>query len=754
MDIAGIDGYLLPPPTSRGNFMSRRRLAAWLTTLALASPSLARAIEVQPGIGFIAITGATPGGQIVLSDTKGKELGRAATDEFGSLIIRDLPQGGRFVVSEASGGAGTRVTVLRFADNPPVGFYKKQKLVDGYQYIETRDGTLLAAMVRPPAGKNLSDGPFPTVIEYSGYSPADPDSPQPSTLISQFVGFATVGINMRGSGCSGGVLGLFDLVTTADGYDIVEAVAAQDWVLHGKVGMVGISFPGISQLFVAGDRPPHLAAVAPLSVIADIYRAPGFPGGIFNNGFAQSWLQERKDDAEPAPEGGQGWARKRVNNGDQTCLANQQLRLQTLDPLEFVYSHPFFEPSLMVERSPINWVKQIDVPVFMSSSWQDEQTGGDFASMLNRFPKRPDVKLVVQNGVHSSSLDPDVLWDWLAFLDLYVTKTVPDPGRIGIIAPIIYQQILGPGTQTPPLPSDRFDVITDYDEAKRLFEADPHIRVRMENGAGSPTPGLPAATFDLGFSQWPPTQVHPTVWYLDAGGALSRTRPRGGDSDADTYHPDPSVRPSQTLGGTGTDDSWAVIPAYDWRPLVDGTALAYATPPLTEDVTIVGPGSVDLWLSSSADDTDIQVTLSEIRPDGLEYYVQNGWLRASHRKLDRKTSTRLDPRPTHLEADASPLPFGKPSKVRVGIYAVAHVFRKGSRIRIGIEAPGGDRTRWAFDTFVTGGTTENTIARSKAHPSRLVLPVVPGVEAPQALPTCPGLRGQPCRTYIAATNGG
>src|SRR5262249_26327073 len=160
--------------------------------------------------------------------------------------------------------------------------------------------------------------------------------------------------NMRGSGCSGGVMGLFDLPATADGYDIIEAVAAQPWVAGHKVGMVGISFPGISQLFVGGAQPPHLAALAPLSVIADIYRAPGFPGGIFNDGFAKSWLQERADDAKPAPSGGQDYARKRVNNGDTVCLANQKLRLQTLDPVAFTESNPYYVPSLMDQRSPIN----------------------------------------------------------------------------------------------------------------------------------------------------------------------------------------------------------------------------------------------------------------------------------------------------------------------------------------------------------------------------------------------------------------
>ena len=61
---------------------------------------------------------------------------------------------------------------------------------------------------------------------------------------------------------------------------------------------------------------------------------------------------------------------------------NQKLRLQTLDPIEFTRSNPFYVPSLMDQRSPINWVGKIEVPTFLSCSWQDEQTGGDFASML------------------------------------------------------------------------------------------------------------------------------------------------------------------------------------------------------------------------------------------------------------------------------------------------------------------------------------------------------------------------------------
>jgi predicted acyl esterase len=737
--------------------MSIRRASVPLLVLALLStglpPAARAALDVQAGIGFVAVHDAPVGVEVVLEDDHGQEVGRGTTDTYGSLIFRELEQGAHYVLRETASGDTTPVTVLVFGHNPPQSFFAAQTLEPGLQYIRTRDGTLLAAMVRLPAGKTLADGPFPTLVEYSGYAAADPDNPQPSTLIASVIGFATVGVNMRGSGCSGGVLDLFDLPTTADGYDIIETVAAQPWVLHGRVGMIGISFPGISQLFVGGARPPHLAAIAPLSVIADIYRAPGFPGGIFNNGFAQTWLQERKDDAEPAPQGGQSWAKKRVNQGDATCLANQRLRLQTQDPLDFVEHHPYYEPALMAARSPINGVSRIEVPVFLSSAWQDEQTGADFASMLYRLPRRRNVKITVLNGVHSSTLDPRILWNWVAFLDLYVARQLPDPGRIAPIAPVIYLQILG-ALPTPPLPADRFDGITDYAEAKALFESDPRVRVLMENGAGSPTPGLPAPRFELALRDWPPPQARPRRWYLGDGGMLVRRRPRGHDGGIDAYRPDPDARPQQTIPGQGQEESWRILPPYDWRPLVDGTALAYATPPLAEDVTVVGPGSVDLWLRSSAADTDLQVTLSEIRPDGVEVYVQSGWLRASHRRLDRRTSTRLEPRPTHLEKDAQMMPPGEFTLVRVGLFAVAHVFRAGSRLRISVEAPGGDRTRWAFGTYPTGGQVLDEVAHTARHASRLVLSVVPDVGAPPGLPPCPGLRGQPCRTWVPASNGG
>src|SRR5262249_47574730 len=174
--------------------------------------------------------------------------------------------------------------------------------------------------------------------------------------------------------------------------------------------------------------------------------------------------------------------------------------------------------------------------------------------------------------VYSSPLDPDILGNGLAFLDLYVGEQLPDPGRIAPIAPIIYSMILDAGAPTPPLPADRFDGITDLGAARALFESDPHVRVLMENGAGSPIPRLPAPRFELGFDRWPPREVRATAWYLGPNGTLLPKRPRGDAEGIDAFHPDPDARPAQTLPGQGQSQSWAVLPAYDWRPLVAGTA--------------------------------------------------------------------------------------------------------------------------------------------------------------------------------------
>jgi putative CocE/NonD family hydrolase len=220
----------------------------------------------------------------------------------------------------------------------------------------------------------------------------------------------------------------------------------------------------------------------------------------------------------------------------------------------------------------------------------------------------------------------------------------------------------------------------------------------------------------------------------------------GASGTTTSYVSNPKAAPATTYTGSSSG-IWEAAPAYDWHPIPSADEASFLTAPLGHDTVIVGSGSVDLWLRSTAPDTDLEVTLSEVRPDGNEVYVQSGWLRASHRALDEAASTELRPVHTDLEADAAPLPAGALTPVRVELFPSAHAFRAGSRIRITVHAPGGNRPTWAFATTIAKGET-NEIAHDVDHPSRLVLPVVGGIAVPATAPACGALRGQPCRPFV------
>jgi hypothetical protein len=126
--------------------------------------------------------------------------------------------------------------------------------------------------------------------------------------------------------------------------------------------------------------------------------------------------------------------------------------------------------------------------------------------------------------------------------------------------------------------------------------------------------------------------------------------------------------------------------------------------------------------------------------------VQSGWLRASHRTtLDPRTSTVLEPRYTDEAAGIRFMPHGQYALLRVPLFPIAHAFRAGSRLRITVQAPGGNLPLWSFRALPAGASDHNDLARSATMASRLVLPVLPGAPVPTPLPPCPSLRGEPCR---------
>jgi uncharacterized protein len=703
--------------------------------------------EVAPSVEQLLVTGAGADEDLSVVDRGGEVVAEGTADGEGNLLVRHLEPGEGYRVTSGEGEeavVSAEVEVWAVDDVPEQSFYEAQELVEGYQYLETRDGTTLAVQVTLPGPPE--DGPYPTVVEYSGYDPANPDGLQPSKLIAGMLGYATVGVNMRGTGCSGGSFLFFEPAQVTDGYDVVEAVAAQSWSFD-RVGMVGLSYPGISQLFVARSQPPSLAAIAPLSVIEDTYRSTLYPGGILNDGFATSWAEGRQRDGEP---GGQGWSQVRMDEGDEVCSANQALRTQNPDLFDFIDDSRYVPEDLsgyLGGLAPSLFVDQIDVPVFLAGAWQDEQTGGRFPNMLDRFTGAPVARFTMVNGGHTEPFSPEILLRWTEFLDLYVAERVPRlPDGFGGPLAILGGAVFGTDLQ---MPEQRFLDLDDHAEALARFEAELPVRILFEQGAGA-EPGAPVPGFEASFEAWPIPSTEATTWFLAPGGELTTEAPAEEVEEVFTY--DTSLAQQVSLPDGGP---WGTSPAWRWDGPADGSALAYASPPLEQAVVMAGTGRVDLWFGSTAPDVDVQVTLSEIRADGSEVFVQGGWLRASHRALDDELSGPLRAEHTHLERDAADLPAGgELTEMAVEIFPFAHVFREGSQVRLTIGAPGGTRPEWTWSTLDAPEGTENGVGLGgrAVVASRVTLPVLPGVEVPTPLPACGALRGQPCRPLATITN--
>jgi hypothetical protein len=511
--------------------------------------------------------------------------------------------------------------------------------------------------------------------------------------------------------------------------------------------MYGISYGGISQLFVAERQPPSLAAITPLSVI-DRTATTLYPGGILNTGFAFSWALDRVHDAKPASAtGGQTWALDRIRHGDATCKANQALHDQAVDLIAKTRANRYYDPKVADPLAPITFVNKIKVPVFLACQFTDEQTGGHCPDLASHFTGTNRKWFNFTNGVHTDSLDPMTFNRWFDFLELYVARRQPQlPAGLPGLAPTLYKTVLGVPDVT--LPPDPIQSEPTYDAARAAFEALPPVRILFDNGAGGAAPGQPYPGFDQSFARFPVPGTTARSWYLGANGALTDGAP--GAAGADQFTWDKGARPPTDFTGNtggGTDGLWTATPPYDWTQHPSGTALSYLSDPVSADTAIVGAGSLVAWVRSSAPAVDLQATVTEVRPDGMETFVQSGWLRSDARTLTRG-STPLDAYPTLTRADAQAMPRGRFAKLTIPLYYEGHVYRAGSRIRVTVSAPGGDLPVWAFgETAPRRGTADVTLAHAPAMPSRLVLPEVAGVTVPTGLPPCPSLRGEPCRPY-------
>jgi uncharacterized protein len=558
-------------------------------------------------------------------------------------------------------------------------------------YIPMADGAKLAYTVELPG----SPGRFPVALAYAGYCEGSDaqcnDATNASALLA--AGYAVLGVNIRGTGCSTGTFDPFTAQEWRDGAAAVEWAARQPWST-GRVGMFGDSFPGITQLGVAGVRPPHLDAIAPFQVTTDLYRDVADPGGITDTGFGAFWAGV--DQPFASYEAG---VERTAQNADAGC-AEAQLTAAAAEPWHNIALQGLqhsFDDAYWQAREPGANASNIDVPVFGCLTWQDDEVSSRGSSYLSGLdPTRTWV--VAANGYHAMCeiSAPQITDELVAFFNRYVKGE------------------------------------------SNGFERTPHVQLWHEaiaNSAGDDVPG-----WITSFDSYSSIPIRPLALYFRPGGELSLTPPKGEDSPDSYAYPGPAL---------GTEDG-VVFGEHNllWKgEEPPGASLAYTTPPLTRDAEFFGSGSANVWLSSTAPDTDLQITLTEVRPDGQEVYVARGWLRASQRALDPARSTELAPYQTDQQADARPLVPGSPTYMRAQLWPFDYVFRRGSSIRLWIDAPTGETGGWSFDFTKTPAI--NSIYSDAQHRSAIVLGHLQDGHADAPLPTCDTLLNQPCRRNVA-----
>ena len=763
-----------------------RKAGTLITALAFAlvfgsSATAEASFDAHGSVEQVYATALPADASVSLLDSGGGVVQTRNANDLGGALFRNITPGGGYQVRlDTTGEESGTLTVLTTASAPPSpSIYNQTVPSDGYGYLTTRDGIKLAYSVHPPtdvlnaeglalppevAGQITNSNPAPTLIEYSGYGYARPEGPVSGiATLANLMGFTVVDVNMRGTGCSGGAFDFFEPLQNLDGYDVIETVAHQPWVAHNKVGMLGISYGGISQLFTAQTRPPDLAAIAPLSVI-DQTQTTLYPGGILNTGFAVNWALERQHEAQPAgPDSGQPWAHQRIQEGDTTCAANQALHPEATDLMAKIRANDHYVPEVADPLSPTRFVDKINVPVYMACQWTDEQTGGHCPTLAKHMTGTDKKWFTYTNGTHVDSLAPPTYTRLFDFHELYVAKEPPITNSAQVQAswPAAMQAIFGisgPGGSPPAatLPPDPVQLQPTYGLAKAAFEAQPPIRVLFDNGAGNPpNPGWPYPAFERSFSSFPIPGTVARSWYAGPGGALLSQPPSLSGADGFTW--DAHARPLTDFTGdtaAGEGGLWTATPNYQWTQDPRRSAVAYVTPPVSSDTAVVGGGAVDVWVRSSTPNVDLQATISEVRPDGKETFVQGGWIRTKARKLDPAKSTELEPVPSFLQEDFADMPANRFEPVTIPLYYEGHMYRAGSRIRVRISAPNGDQPIWSFGETDPPDTAKVAIAYGTDTPSRVVLPVVPDEGAPTGLPPCPGLRGEPCRNYQPFQNPG
>ncbi len=554
-------------------------------------------------------------------------------------------------------------------------------------YFTVRDGTRLAADIYRPCrqeGEPTSEL-LPVLWAHDRYRRAYTCDGGLRTLLDRsswlraviLSGYVVGVVDVRGGGASQGKSsGPFGHDETADAYDITEWFAAQPWS-SGAVGMFGRSYLGISQYTAASTAPPHLKAIFPEMALFDLYSFV-YPGGVFRSDY-QEWVRRvREMDRDPGVAPVEGDAdrallhqaqREHQGNVDPFALFARLPCRDSKDDSTGAMPHLTHSPSTYLPR-----YRDSSVAVYHLAGWFD-------------------------------------MWPRDALLWYH---NLGNPQKI----------VLGPWS---------------HDQEHGIDLAEEHLRwydywlKGIENGVRDEPPiryfviGAPPGQQWRSAWRWPVRGTQMESYYFHDGqsgsvdsvndGSLGRTLPAS-DPAADCYRVDYSTttgRANRWTNGYGGPFGYPDMTGNDRK------GLTYTTAPLPSNLEVTGHPVVYLWVSCSARDSDFFVYLEEVDRTGFSKYVTEGTLRASHRALAEPPWPYLG-LPYHrcFKEDLADLPDG-PAELVFDLHPTSRLFPAGSRIRVTLTCADRDNLL----TPELPGPPEVRVHRDAAHPSRIVLPIVP-----------------------------
>jgi predicted acyl esterase len=546
-----------------------------------------------------------------------------------------------------------------------------------------RDGVSLATDIyRPDSPKK-----FPALIALSTYGKETQDfpiAPVPDRGIapwdgnieagdSRYIvdqGYVHVVADCRGTGYSGGeaqgVSGRgsgWAAGAPPDEYDLIEWAAQQPWC-DGNVGMIGISQFGAVQCRAAIQQPPHLKAIAPIEFHLDMYRDLCYHGGV-HAGFGHELYNG----------GGaftSGWAPRNVASQMMKLPKEEYERLleKALSDRDMQHYTTLYHLLKYPYKNPQHFdvmLNPLDGPFYWEKS---------AVTKLDR------IKIPVYAGN---------LWGHSSYtkgaLDLYRKINLPNLPKKLIMLP---HEIM-----------DQRPWRSFHDTFLRWYD---HWLKGIDTGMMEEPP---VRLWVSGAEKWRDEYDYPlpstrwTEYYLRSWEGLS-LEPELQSGEPDCYLQQPLFVSSK-------------------RDFVK-----YQTGPLPDDLTVIGPVALHMHAAIDQDDTNFQVILFDVSESGNARYLSQGWMKASHRKLDAAKSTPGEPFHPHREVE--PAVPGKVYEYAIGLSPICHVFKAGHSIKVeilsmdSIRDPG--QHHGVFHLPISR-TTLHKIYRGPGHRSHLLLPVIP-----------------------------